>query len=94
MPGDLLGREYQLEYGTDTLEIAKIDKPNGTVMIIDDVLATGGTAEAICKLLHEGLGIEYKDMIVATLLNIKFLPGEKTLEQLGVQVINLIDIDE
>jgi adenine phosphoribosyltransferase len=94
MPGNLLGREYQLEYGTDTLEIAKINKPSGTVMIIDDVLATGGTAEAICKLLHEGLGVEYKDMVVATLLNITFLPGEKTLNQLGVQVINLIDIDE
>jgi adenine phosphoribosyltransferase len=94
MPGNLLGREYQLEYGTDTLEIAKIDKPLGTVMIIDDVLATGGTAEAICKLLHEGLGVEYKDIVVATLLNITFLPGEKTLNQLGVQVINLIDIDE
>lgn len=94
MPGDLISREYQLEYGTDTLEIAKIKKPIGTVMIVDDVLATGGTAEAICKLLHEGLDIAYKDMVVVTLLNITFLPGEKLLNQLGVQVVNLINIDE
>jgi len=94
MPGDLLSREYQLEYGTDTLEIAKISKPVGTVMIVDDVLATGGTAEAICKLLHEGLDIQYKDMVVVTLLNLTFLPGEKLLNQLGVQVVNLINVDE
>ncbi len=94
MPGDLISREYELEYGTDTLEVAKVNKPHGTVLIVDDVLATGGTAEAICKLLHEGIGIEYKDMVVATLLNITFLPGEKKLNDLGVGVVNLIDVNE
>ena len=94
MPGDLISREYQLEYGTDTLEVAKIQKPLGTVMIIDDVLATGGTAEAICKLLHEGIGINYEDMVVATLINITFLPGEKILNDLGVNVVHLIDVNE
>lgn len=94
MPGDLISREYQLEYGTDILEVAKIQKPIGTVMIIDDVLATGGTAEAMCKLLHEGIGIDYKNMIVATLINIKFLKGEALLNNLGVNVVNLIDINE
>lgn len=94
MPGDLASREYELEYGTDTLEVAKITKPVGSVLIIDDVLATGGTAEAICKLLNEGLGIEYKDMVVSVLLNIKFLPGEKKINDLGVQVVNLIDVND
>jgi adenine phosphoribosyltransferase len=94
MPGDLISREYELEYGTDTLEVAKVNKPHGTVLIVDDVLATGGTAEAICKLLHEGIGIEYKDIVVATLLNITFLPGEKKLNDLGVGVVNLIDVNE
>jgi adenine phosphoribosyltransferase len=94
MPGELISREYDLEYGTDTLEIKKINKPLGKVMIIDDVLATGGTAEAICKMLHEGLGIEYKDMLVTVLLNITFLKGEDRLNELGVSVLNLIDIYE
>lgn len=94
MPGNLISREYTLEYGTDTLEVEKIQKPIGPVMIIDDVLATGGTAEAICKLLHEGIGIEYTDMIVTTLINIKFLKGEALLNNLGVNVINLIDVYE
>jgi adenine phosphoribosyltransferase len=94
MPGDLISREYELEYGTDTLEVARVNKPIGTVLIVDDVLATGGTAEAICKLLHEGIGIEYKNMVVATLLNITFLPGEKKLNDLGVGVVNLIDVNE
>ena len=93
MPGELLSREYQLEYGTDVLEIAKIDKPPGKVLIIDDELATGGTAEAICKLLHDGLGIEYKDIELAVLLNLTFLPGEKVLNDLGVAVKNLINVN-
>lgn len=94
MPGDLISREYTLEYGTDILEVAKIQKPLGTVMIIDDVLATGGTAEAICKLLHEGIGIDYNDMIVACLINITFLKGEELLNKLGVNVVHLIDVNE
>jgi adenine phosphoribosyltransferase len=94
MPGNLVSREYELEYGTDVLEVAKVDKPNGTVMIVDDVLATGGTAEAICKLLNEGIGIDYQNMVVVTLLNISFLPGAKKLSDLGVGVINLINVDE
>jgi len=94
MPGDLISREYQLEYGTDTLEVAKITKPVGTVMIVDDVLATGGTAEAICKLLHDGMNIDYKDMILVTLLNITFLKGEQLLNDLGVRTINLIDVND
>lgn len=94
LPGETISRDYDLEYGTDTLEIAKINKPIGKVMIVDDVLATGGTAEAICKMLHEGLGIDYNDMLLAVLLNITFLNGELRLKQLGVATINLIEINE
>ena len=94
LPGTIISQNYDLEYGTDTLELAAIPQPTGTVLIVDDVLATGGTAEAICKLLHQGLGIEYKQMVVAVLLNITFLNGEKRLNNLGVNVLNLIDINE
>ena len=93
MPGDLISRDYELEYGIDTLELQKFTYKAGTVLIVDDVLATGGTAEAICKLVHE-LGISYGSMIVATLLNISFLPGKQVLRDLGVKVETLIDVNE
>ena len=81
MPGDLLSREYELEYGTDILELRRWQYTRGTVLIVDDVLATGGTAEAICKLVHE-LGVPYAAMTVACLLNISFLPGKEKLRSL------------
>jgi adenine phosphoribosyltransferase len=53
MPGNLISREYELEYGIDTLELRKFTYKAGSILVVDDVLATGGTAEAICKLIHE-----------------------------------------
>jgi adenine phosphoribosyltransferase len=93
MPGDLLSREYELEYGTDVLELRKFTYKAGSVLIVDDVLATGGTAEAICKLIHD-LGVHYNSMTVACLLNISFLPGKQKLRSLGVNVETLIDVNE
>jgi len=91
MPGELLSREYQLEYGTDILEIKKVNLIPGNVIIVDDVLATGGTAVAMCELVHE-LGIPYQCMILSTIVDITFLPGRKKLEKLGVTVETLIDV--
>jgi adenine phosphoribosyltransferase len=91
MPGELLSREYQLEYGTDTLEISKVDLNQRSVIIIDDVLATGGTAVAMCELVHE-LGIPYSSMTIAAIVDITFLPGRQKLKDLGVNVETLINV--
>lgn len=92
MPGELLSREYELEYGTDTLEVRKVDI-TGNVLIVDDVLATGGTAEAICRLVHE-LGVPYNSMTVACLVDIIFLNGRNKLQQLGAKVGTLVKVYE
>lgn len=91
MPGELISREYQLEYGTDILEIKKIDIKQLNIIIIDDVLATGGTAVAMCELVHE-LGIPYELMTLAAVVDITFLTGRKKLQDLGVKVETLIDV--
>lgn len=91
MPGELLSREYQLEYGTDILEIKKVDLKQHNVIIIDDVLATGGTAIAMCELVHE-LGIPYQLITLAAVVDITFLPGRQKLQDLGVTVETLIDV--
>ncbi len=54
LPAETLSQSYELEYGTDTIEIHKDAIPEGAnVLIVDDLLATGGTAEAACKLVNK-----------------------------------------
>jgi adenine phosphoribosyltransferase len=92
LPGNVWSQSYELEYGTDTLEIQQSTEVyDRSVIIVDDVLATGGTAEAICKLLHNNLGIAYSSMTVAVLINLSFLGGETLLTNQGVTVEGLIN---
>ena len=91
LPGEIVSREYELEYGTDTLEIRKVDI-QGSILVVDDVLATGGTASAIVELLHD-LGVPYNSITVACLVNISFLNGKHKLRDMGVDVETLINID-
>lgn len=91
MPGELVSKDYQLEYGIDTLQIPKMTLPGRNSIIVDDVLATGGTAEALCDLVHT-TGIEYNSMILACLIDITFLPGRKKLTDKNVIVESLIDV--
>ena len=77
LPYKTISASYALEYGTDSLEI-HIDaiQPGDKVLIHDDVLATGGTAEAVCK-LAEQLGGEIVQ--VNFLMELSFLNGRNKL---------------
>jgi adenine phosphoribosyltransferase len=89
-PGKLPSRTrkatYELEYGTDTLEIHEDALSAGDrVLIVDDLIATGGTARAVAELV-EGLGA--KVGALAFLVELTFLPGRQKLE--GYDVLSLI----
>ena len=77
MPYETISADYDLEYGTDTLEI-HIDaiKKGDRVLIHDDVLATGGTAKAVCELV-ERLGGEIVQCNF--LMELSFLNGREKL---------------
>jgi adenine phosphoribosyltransferase len=73
---------YELEYGTDALEIHKDAITEGqSVLIVDDLLATGGTAEATCKLVSK-LGGDIRGLSV--LIELEDLNGRKRLNQYNV----------
>lgn len=93
MPGNLLSEDYELEYGTDTLQVRNEPITNPSVVLIDDVLATGGTAIAMCNLVNK-LGVPYNNMAFVSLINIDFLPGQQRLRELGVSVYSLINVNE
>ncbi len=73
---------YELEYGNDSLEI-HIDaiKSNQNILIVDDLLATGGTAEATCKLISK---LEGNIVGFTVLVELEFLEGRKKLKQYNV----------
>lgn len=77
LPYDTISASYALEYGTDTLEIHKDAIQKGDrVLIHDDVLATGGTAKAVCELVEQ-LGGEIVQLNF--LMEISFLKGREKL---------------
>jgi len=84
LPGATLAQDYKLEYGTATMEIHDdAVQPGERVLIVDDLLATGGTAEAGVKLI-EKLGGEVVSL--AFIIDLPDLGGRARLETLGLDV--------
>lgn len=78
LPAKTLGIEYDLEYGKDRLEVhADAIKPGQRVLMVDDLLATGGTMAASCKLLRQ-LGADIVG--ISILIELVALGGRKSLE--------------
>lgn len=72
LPREVLSADYELEYGTATIEIHKDSiKPGQKVVIIDDLIATGGTIEAIIKLVEELGGEVVKVCFIMELAGLK-----------------------
>ena len=78
LPYQVEAEEYALEYGTATLEVhADAVAPGERVLIVDDVLATGGTASAAARLVERLGG---KVIGIATLIELEFLKGRAAIE--------------
>ena len=87
LPHETLDQEYALEYGTAVLEIHRdAIKPGERVLIVDDVLATGGTAAAAASLVE---AIGGKVCGIACLIELGFLHGRDKLQ--GYDLFTLID---
>ena len=85
LPCETVSMEYDLEYGTATIELHKdAIQPGQKVVIIDDLIATGGTIEAITKLV-EMLGGEVVKIVF--LMELEGLEGRKRLEQYDVSSV-------
>jgi len=87
LPAETISEEYALEYGTDKLEIHKdAIEPGKNVIVIDDLLATGGTVCAACRLLKKA-GANVK--AAAFIIELSDLNGRKNLPD-DVDVVSMI----
>jgi adenine phosphoribosyltransferase len=88
LPGETIRYTYQLEYGTDTIEVQEnAVKPGDTVVILDDLLATGGTMAAAIHLLRL---VKAKVAACAFLIELNFLKGR---EKIDVPATSLMQYD-
>ena len=89
LPAEVYSVDFELEYGTATIEVHKDSiQKNENVLIIDDLIATGGTAEAAAKLIEISGG---KVACFIFVINLFDLNGTDNLIKKGYQVKNLIE---
>lgn len=90
LPRKTISASYELEYGTDSLEIHEDSISAGErVLVVDDLLATGGTARAMCELV-ENAGGEVAG--VAFVIELSYLDGRENLTP--YQILSLISYDD
>lgn len=91
LPWKTIGKEYQLEYGVDTVEIhADAVSKGDRILLIDDLIATGGTATAAIELLQESGG---EVVAAAFVVDLPFLKGAEKIAARGLKVHSLIEFE-
>jgi len=91
LPAETESEEYELEYGTDKVEIHKDAISKGeNILIVDDLLATGGTATATAHLVQR-LGGNVLE--IAFIVDLPDIGGKKKLEKAGFKVFNLVEFE-
>ena len=85
LPAEVISKEYALEYGTATIEMHKdAIQPGQKVVIVDDLMATGGTAKAIVEMVEE-MGAEVAALVF--LIELDFLEGRKVLPAYKIESV-------
>jgi adenine phosphoribosyltransferase len=91
LPARVIGQEYALEYGVDTIEIhADAIGRNDRVLLIDDLIATGGTAGAAIDLIRKSGG---EIVSAAFVIDLPDLRGAEKLRSKGVKVHTLVEFE-
>jgi adenine phosphoribosyltransferase len=91
LPWNVIGEEYELEYGTDIVEIHKDAIGEGeNVLIVDDLIATGGTCEAAVKLVRRAGGTVIG---AAFVIDLPDIGGRAKIEAMGVNVRTLVEFE-
>lgn len=91
LPGNVVTEEYDTEYSKTSLSMLQDINIKGPVLVIDDILATGGTLNAVGTMLEKHWNIPASKQVHAVIANLSFLPGKEVLNKQGYTVEALVD---
>jgi adenine phosphoribosyltransferase len=95
LPGALVTESYAYEYSESSISMqVGCDLRGRRVMLVDDVLATGGTALAIVQLLRRHFNVPPGNIVVGAVISLEFLGGSRALRDEGVRVQSLLEYHE
>ena len=95
LPNPTYQRNYQLEYGEATLHIQQNSDLNSKdkIVIIDDLIATGGTAKALASLISQCFNVPRENILVLALIDLPDLQGSAIIREQGYNVETLVEFE-
>ena len=91
LPNKTVSKKYTLEYGEAELHLQELSPILGNVVIIDDLIATGGTALACADLIHENWKIPKENILILAVIDLPDLKGSEIIKAHGYKVKTLIE---
>ena len=95
LPNETYKKKFDLEYGSTSIEIQKITdiNENQKIVIVDDLVATGGTAIACAELLTENFNVKNKNILILSVIDLSSLGGSKLIKQKGFLIKTFINYE-
>ena len=93
LPNKTVSKKFKLEYGETEIHSQEISPILGKVVIIDDLIATGGTALACADLVHENWNIPKQDILILAVIDLPDLGGSNLIKEQGYNVKTLVDFE-
>lgn len=95
LPNKTFKKSFNLEYGSTSIEIQQNTniKKNQKIVIVDDLVATGGTAIACAELLTENFSVKNENILILCVIDLKELGGSKLIREKGFSIKTIIDYD-
>ena len=95
LPNETFQKSFNLEYGSTSIEIQKNTNimKDQKIVIVDDLVATGGTAIACAELLTENFNVSNQDILILSIIDLTELGGSKLIKEKGFSIKTLVDYD-